>query len=114
MYSLRITSSMLDRVSRSSDAAKYQPSASAGMIRCRQSPCPLVGSQCSQTEKTRIITSPSQKPGMDRPSKATILPRLSHPVLTLTADINPAGMPMRNEISVAAAASSSEFGNRSK
>ena len=45
MYSLRSTSSMLDRVRRSSDAAKYQPSATAGMIRLRQPPCPLVGSQ---------------------------------------------------------------------
>src|SRR5262252_3626649 len=47
MYSLPITSSMLERVSRKSEAAKYQPSATAGMIRCCQPPWPLVGSQPS-------------------------------------------------------------------
>ena len=89
MYSLRITSSMLERVRRSSEAAKYQPSASAGMMRLRQSPLPLVGSQSSQTENTRISTSPSQKPGIDSPSSATTLPALSQPLLTLTADMQP-------------------------
>ena len=82
MYSLRSTSSMLERVRRSSEAAKYQPSASAGMTRLRQPPCPLVGSQSSQTENTRISTSPSQKPGIDRPSSAMILPTWSHALLT--------------------------------
>ncbi len=106
MYSLRITSSMLERVRRSSEAAKYQPSASAGMIRCSTPPVPLVGSHRSHTENTRISTSPSQNPGTARPNRATTLPALSQAVLTLTADISPAGMPMMNEIRVAANASS--------
>src|SRR5215468_4046473 len=110
MYSLRMTSSMLDRVRRNSEAAKYQPSANAGMIKCCQPPCPLVGSQCSQTENTKISTSPSQKPGTDRPNKATILPKLSQTLLTRTADTIPAGMPIKNEISVAANANSRELG----
>ena len=84
------------------------------MTRLRQPPCPLVGSQSSQTENTRIITSPSQKPGTDRPSKAMILPTLSHALLTRTAEMMPAGMPITNEISVAASASSSELGSRWK
>ena len=73
MYSLPSTSSMLERVRRSIDAAKYQPSATAGMITCRQSPAPEVGSQRSHTENTRISTRPSQKPGMDSPRRATPL-----------------------------------------
>src|SRR6516162_8849931 len=105
---------MLERVRRSSDAAKYQPSASDGMIRLRQSPCPLVGSQPSHTENTRISTSPSQNPGTDKPSSATILPKLSQALLTRTAEIRPAGMPIKNEISEAAIANSSELGSRWK
>ncbi len=112
MYSLRSTSSMLDRVRRKSEAAKYQPSATAGMIRFRQPPCPLVGSQPSQTENTRIITSPSQNPGTAKPNSAITLPKLSQALLTLTAEMSPAGMPITKEISVAASASSSEFGSR--
>jgi hypothetical protein len=42
------------------------------------------------------------------------LPVLSQTLFTLTAEISPAGMPMRNEIRVAASASSSEFGSRWK
>src|SRR5215467_10562857 len=109
MYSLPITSSMLERVSRKSEAAKYQPSATAGMIRCCQPPWPLVGSQPSHTENTKIITSPSQKPGTANPNSAITLPALSQTVLTLTAEISPAGMPMTKEISVAANANSSEL-----
>src|SRR6516165_9068860 len=113
-YSLRSTSSMLERVSRNSEAAKYQPSANDGMIRCCQPPWPLVGSQCSHTENIRIITSQSQKPGTDRPSSATVLPKLSQALLTRTAEMMPAGMPIKNEINVAASASSSELGRRWK
>src|ERR1700720_354920 len=105
---------MLERVRRKSEAAKYQPSATAGMIRFRQPPCPLVGSQWSQTEKVRIMTSPSQKPGIDNPSKAMILPKLSQALLTRTAEMMPAGMPIKKEISVAASANSRELGRRWK
>jgi hypothetical protein len=84
------------------------------MIRWRQSPLPLVGSHSSHTENTRISTRPSQNPGIDNPSRATTLPKLSQPVLTRTPEISPAGMPIRNESRVAAAASSSEFGRRWK
>src|SRR5215467_7613832 len=70
MYSLPSTSSMLERVSLSIDAAKYHPSASAGMMTWRQSPAPDVGSQRSQTENTRISTSASQNPGIESPSRA--------------------------------------------
>ena len=103
---------MLDRVSLSIDAAKYRPSARAGMMTCRQSPAPEVGSQRSQTEKIRISTSPSQKPGIDRPSRPTPLATLSHQLLTFTAEKIPAGTPMRSEINVAATPRVSEFGNR--
>src|ERR1700731_4686542 len=105
---------MLERVNRSSDPAKYQPSATAGMIRFRQPPSPLVDSQWSQTEKVKIMTSPSQKPGIDSPSRATTFPKLSHPLLTRTAEMMPAGMPMKNEIKVAASANSRELGRRWK
>src|SRR5438093_10225062 len=114
MYSLPRTSSMLERVSRSIDAAKYHPSARAGMTTCRQSPAPEVGSHWSQTENTRIMTSPSQNPGMDRPSRATPLATLSHQVFTFTAEMMPAGMPMRSEMRVAASPRVSELGSRWK
>src|SRR6185369_14507916 len=94
MYSLPRTSSMLERVSLSMDAAKYHPSARAGMTTWRQSPAPDVGSHRSQTENTRISTSPSQKPGIERPSRATPFATLSHQVLTFTAEMMPAGTPM--------------------
>src|SRR5690242_16525638 len=105
---------MLDLVSRNSEAAKYQPSATDGMIKCCQPPCPLVGSQWSHTENVRIITNPSQKPGIDSPSKATTFPTLSHPLFTRTAEMMPAGMPIKNEIRVAASANSRELGSRWK
>src|SRR6266567_8854047 len=114
MYSLPRTSNMLERVSRSIDAEKYHPSASAGMTTCRQSPDPEVGSQRSQTENTRINTRPSQKPGIDSPSSATPLATLSHAVFTLTAEMMPAGTPMSREMSVAARPRVSELGNRWK
>ena len=100
MYSLRSTSSMLDRVSRSSDAAKYQPSASAGITRLRQPPGPLVGSHSSHTKNTSIITSPSQNPGTDRPSSTMVLPMWSHALLTRTAETMPAGMPITNALPI--------------
>src|SRR5437867_5018444 len=112
MYSLPSTSSMLERVSLSIDAAKYQPSASAGMTTWRQSPEPEVGSHRSQTENTRISTRPSQKPGIERPSSATPFATVSQPLFTFTAEMIPAGMPIRSEMSVAANPSVSELGSR--
>ena len=44
---------------------------------------PLVGSQPSHTENTRIITSPSQKPGTASPNSAMILPALSQAAVDL-------------------------------
>ncbi len=105
---------MLERVSRSIDAAKYHPSARAGMTTCRQSPAPEVGSHRSQTENTRINTSPSQKPGIERPSRATPLATVSHQLFTFTAEMMPAGTPMSSEMSVAARPSVSELGSRWK
>src|SRR3989454_9248566 len=114
MYSLPSTSSMLERVSLSIDAAKYQPSANAGMMTWRQSPAPEVGSHRSQTENTRISTRPSQNPGIDRPSSATPFATLSHQLFTFTAEMMPAGTPMSREISVAARPRVSELGSRWK
>ena len=45
MYSEPSTSSIDERVSRICAAAKYQPSAKAGMIRCSGVPAPDDGSQ---------------------------------------------------------------------
>ena len=86
----------------------------AGITTLCQSPAPEVGSQRSHTEKTRISTSPSQKPGIESPSKPTPLARLSHQLLTFTAERMPAGIPMSSEISVAASPSVSELGKRWK
>src|SRR5206468_11955071 len=91
MYSLPRTSSMLERVSLNIEAAKYHPSASDGMTTCRQSPAPEAGSHRSQTENTRISTSPSQKPAIERPSSATPFATVSHQVFTFTPEMSPAG-----------------------
>src|SRR5205823_3618190 len=105
---------LLERVSLNIEAAKYHPSASDGMTTCRQSPAPEVGSHRSQTENTRISTSPSQKPGIERPSSATPFARVSHQVFTFTAEMMPAGTPTRMEIRVATRPSVKEFGSRWK
>src|SRR5207253_11500420 len=76
-YSEPSTSSIEERVRRICEAAKYQPSAKAGMIRCSGVPEPEEGSQPRYTENTRISTSPTQKDGRDRPSSAKTLPALS-------------------------------------
>src|SRR5215471_15290891 len=76
-YSEPNTSSIDDRVRRIWAAAKYQPSAKAGMIRCSGVPAPEDGSQPRYTENTRINTRPTQNDGKDRPSSANILPKLS-------------------------------------
>src|SRR5713226_7258974 len=67
-YSEPSTSSMDERVILMWAAAKYQPSANAGMITCSTVPEPEDGSQPRYTEKNRIMTKPTQKEGSDRPS----------------------------------------------
>src|SRR5256886_17217571 len=79
---------------------------------CRQSPAPEVGSQRSQTENTRINTSPSQNPGIDSPSSAAPLATLSHAAVLLTAETKPAATLMHSEMSVAASQMGEEVGLR--
>src|SRR5262252_216004 len=67
-YSEPNTSSIDERVRRIWAAAKYQPSAKAGMIRCSGVPAPDDGSQPRYTENTSINTRPTQNDGKDRPS----------------------------------------------
>ena len=114
MYSLSSTSSMLERVRRSIDAAKYHPSATDGISRCCQVPLPAAGSQRSHTAKMLIITRPMKKLGTDSPNMATSLLALSQTVSTLTAATIPSGIPSTSDNSSATAARSSEFGSRSK
>src|SRR5262252_8323289 len=84
-YSEPSTSSIEDRVSRMWAAAKYQPSAKAGMSTCSTEPDPDDGSQPRYTEKNRIMSSPVQNDGIDSPSNAKTLPALSHQPPTRTA-----------------------------
>src|SRR5215471_16470271 len=72
-YSQPSTSSIEERVRRICDAAKYQPSAKAGMMRCNGVPAPDDGSHPRYTEKIRIMTRPTQKDGNDRPNSAKTL-----------------------------------------
>src|SRR6185312_1028213 len=69
IYSEPSTSSMEERVMRMCAAAKYQPSAKAGISRCHSVPDPEEGSHPSETENTRMSTRPTQKEGSDRPSR---------------------------------------------
>ena len=103
MYSEPSTSSIEERVRRICAAAKYQPSANAGMIRCNAVPEPDDGSQPRYTEKNRISTRPTQNDGSDRPSSAKTFPALSQNRPTLTAARIPLGMPMTSENTIAAA-----------
>ena len=75
-------------------------------------PEPDDGSQPRYTEKNRIMTSPTQKDGSDKPSRAKIFPALSHHWFTRTAAMMPLGMPTRSEKAMAARASIKECGNR--
>src|SRR5712664_2948102 len=80
-YSEPSTSSIDERVSRMWAAAKYQPSAKAGISTCQGVPDPEVGNEPTNTEKNRISRSPTQNDGIERPSSAKILPPLSHQLL---------------------------------
>src|SRR5215475_10502803 len=77
MYSEPRTSSIEERVSRMWAAAKYQPSAKAGMTRCAAVPEPDDGSHPRYTEKNKISTRPTQNEGSESPSNANTLPALS-------------------------------------
>src|SRR5262245_1128321 len=123
---------MPDRVIRSIEPEKNQPSAKAGMARFAQSlnqnaaqvdgalqtkaldPLPSTGSQPSPIPKTMIRTSPTKKFGMESPSSAIALPALSHREFTFSAESIPNGTPSTIEIRKAAKPSLSEFGSRSK
>ena len=75
------------------EAAKYHPKAMQGKIRLVNPPLPATGSTLRYNPNTIRSTSANQKLGMDNPSKAIILARLSHHVLSLTADRMPRGIP---------------------
>ena len=55
-----------------------------------------------------------KKPGIDSPSSANILPKLSNQVFGFNADSIPRGTPRSIEIAKAARPSFSELGKRSK
>jgi len=95
-------------------AAKYHPSAKAGMIRCSAVPEPDDGNHSRYTEKKRISTRPTQNDGSERPSSENTLPARSQKRPTRTAARMPLGMPIRSEKAIAANASSSEFGKRER
>src|SRR4029077_19041029 len=111
-YSEPRTSSIEERVRRICEAAKYQPSAKAGMIRCNGVPAPEEGSQPRYTEKTRINTRPTQNDGSDSPNSAKTLPALSQKRPTRTAARMPLGIPSNSENAIAAVASITEYGSR--
>ena len=67
------------------------------MRTCHGVPEPDDGSQPRYTEKSRIIRSPRQNWGIDRPRRAKILPAPSQKPFTRTAARIPLGMPMRSE-----------------
>src|SRR5215475_3432997 len=114
MYSDPSTSSMDERVRRMCAAAKYQPSAKAGISKCQTVPDPEEGNQPSETENSKISTRPTQNEGSERPSSENTLPALSQKPPTRTAARMPLGMPINSEKTMAAKASSSELGKRDR
>src|SRR5262249_61662633 len=114
MYSEPSTSSIDERVSRMCAAAKYQPSAKAGISTCQGVPEPDDGSQPRYTEKNKISSRPTQNDGIDSPSSAKTLPAPPHQPFTRTAARMPLGMPITSENTMATKASSSELGSRSR
>ena len=65
---------MAERTRRITAATWYQPSASAGRMKCWMPPVPEAGSQPSITAKIQMSTIPSQKLGIDWPISAMTLP----------------------------------------
>src|SRR5262249_26378927 len=105
---------MEERVSRIWAAAKYHPSANAGIKRCHALPEPDEGSHSRETGKKKISTNPNQKQGSDSPSNENTLPARSQKRPTRTAARMPLGTPISRENAMAASASSSELGRRDK
>src|SRR5438067_13790048 len=66
MYSEPSTSSIDERVRRMCAAAKYQPSAKAGIKTCHGVPEPDDGSQPRETEQKRMSSEPTQNEGIDK------------------------------------------------
>ena len=94
-------------------ATGYQPSAIAGRMMCEMPPAPKAGNQFSSTEKIRISSSPTQKPGIACPSIAKPLPMLSIQPPRCTADSTPSGTASAVENSNAESASWIVEGRRS-
>ena len=72
--SVSSTSSIDDRISRSSAATWKKPSVKAGIIIWSKPPLPEDGSQPSCTANSHSSIIPSQKLGTDCPRKAMALP----------------------------------------
>ena len=96
------------------DPAKYHPKATEGKTRLLIPPFPATGKMSRYKPNTIRSNSPSQKFGMDNPNKAVNFPRLSHQVLSLTAEIIPTGIPIPIATIKAPAASCREAGSRAK
>src|SRR3546814_6365946 len=86
---------MLDRVRRAIAAAEYQPSVTAGRIRCSIPPRPPDGSRPNWTANNRIRMKPSQKVGVDCPTVANQRVNLSIQLPRRNAEITPIGMAIR-------------------
>ena len=114
--------SIAERMWRINTAAIALPSTNAGMtvvaIDCQKSSKgltnPDAGSQPSVTENRKMKRMPSQKFGVDSPHSAKRFTPTSHAVSFFTADITPAGMPMRSAMRIAIVASCSVTGSFSR
>ena len=74
---------------------------------------PPVGSQCSCTPKNTIRSSPNQKSGTDKPSRATEVAAWSIQVLCRTAARMPSSMPITTDSNSPSATSERVTGSRS-
>jgi len=130
-----MTSSMLDRVRRVTTAASPAPRVTAGKMRCdtavisiaglpvvrsvarpaeTASLRPDAGSQPKRSANRKINITPSQKLGIEIPSKATTVPAVSVAEYLRMAEMTPTGMAMASDTAIAASVSSTVAGRRSQ
>ena len=92
-------------------AADPTPKVTDGSIKLLRPSNPPEGNNPNLTEKVSISISPNQNTGIETPSNANIILKLSKNEYCLVAEIIPTGIPIQTEIIIPITANISVFGN---
>lgn len=92
-------------------AADPTPKVTDGSIKLLRPSNPPEGNKPNLTEKVSISISPNQNTGIETPSNANIILKLSKNEYCLVAEIIPTGIPIQTEIIIPITANISVFGN---